>query len=457
MGAATEFDSEEIVDVSPVGKFQIMVWLLGTSVIFIDGFNIQVMGYIMPQLIKLWHIPHGLIGPIVSSGLFGVFVGYLAMSPFANRVGHRTMLIWCTVLIGIGTIATTFASGAYSMMALRFFTGIALGASNPSAVLIISDFVPKRVRSTFIAAAIVGVSLGSSCAGMVAVVVLERFGWQGVLWVGGLVPLALVSILYAFAPNTFNYVINHKRDKAAALHLARRVDPSRQFPEDSIFLCEAGLRSASVVELLRSQRLAGTIGIWLSFSANLLVFFFIQSWLAEIVIQYGHSEQIAVTSTSAMLLGGIMAFFAIGPLMDRFQPYKVLAVYFLISGGMVALLGSLLACSVPVIMISAFLVGFTLLGVQKGMNAICVYFYPTSLRATGLGWGLGIGRLGAVMGPTVAGILMATHLPTPMLFYLAAAPMALGCLVQTGMYFLYGRRPAEDERLRPAASFKQRA
>src|SRR5262249_1040191 len=146
------------------------------------------------------------------------------------RIGHRRMIVGCTLLVGIGTIATTWASDAYSMMALRYLTGIALGASNPSAVLVISDFTPKRLRSTFVAAAVIGVSLGPLTAGQVAIAVLDRYGWQGVLWVGGLAPLAMAVILAIVTPDTFDYLINRKRDQAAALKIARRVDPTRAFP-----------------------------------------------------------------------------------------------------------------------------------------------------------------------------------------------------------------------------------
>lgn len=436
-----KLDTEEVVDAAPVGKFQILVWFLGTSVIFIDGFNIQVMGYLMPKLVQTWHISHALIGPIASSGLLGVFTGYLVLSPFAGRVGHRRMMIWCTLLIGVGTLATTLASGAYSMMVLRFLTGIALGASNPSAVLMISDFAPKRVRSTFVTAGIVGVSLGSMAAGMVSVAVLGRYGWQGVLWVGGLIPLVLTVVLAVLAPNTFDFLLDRKSDQDAALRLAKRVNPTARFRTGTQLFTGVKRQSASVSKLFTRTRIVGTLCIWVSFSANLLVYYFIQSWLTLIVVQYGHSQQIAVTATTVLMLGGVTSFLFIGPLMDRFSPYKVLSAYFLVSGGTVALLGSLLAGSVPVIMASAFLVGLTVSGLQKGMNAVCVYYYPTALRATGLGWGLGIGRLGAVVGPTLAGILLQAHLSTPVLFYLTALPLLTACAAQFLMHKTYYQGP----------------
>jgi AAHS family 4-hydroxybenzoate transporter-like MFS transporter len=438
-------NTEDIVDRAPIGRLQILTFLLGTSVIFIDGFNIQVMGYITPQLAKIWHIPHELLGSIFSSGLFGVFTGYLVLSPLAKRVGHRRMLIWCTALIGVGTLLTSLANNTTSLMALRFLTGIALGASNPSAVLIISDFCPKRLRSTFVTAGIVGVSAGSMVAGLISGALLDDFGWQAVLWVGALVPLIVLLVLAALVPDTFEYLIDRKDDQAAALRLARRVDPAMTIPDGARFTTGSRGQSGSITQLFRSGRTLGTIGIWVSFACNLLVFFFIQSWLALIIVQSGQSQKIAVTATSVLAFGGVLAFIAIGPLMDRFTPYKVLSAYFFVGAGTVALLGSLLAGSVPLIMASAFLVGFVVLGLQKGMNAICVYYYPTAMRTTGLGWGLGIGRLGAVAGPLVAGFLLDAHLPTAQLFYWASLPLLLAGVAQVFMARTYGGRDMHAE------------
>jgi AAHS family 4-hydroxybenzoate transporter-like MFS transporter len=439
-------DVEKLIDESPVGKLQILVAFLGTLVIFADGFNIQVMGYIAPQLAKAWHIPHELLGPIFSSGLFGVFAGYLFLAPISARVGHRRMMIGTTAIFGILTLLTTLVSDAYALMAVRFLTGLALGASNPSAVSIIADFCPKSRRSTFIVIGICGVSLGSMSAGLAAVLLTEKFGWESVLIVGGIFPLLVSCLLAATLPDSLEYVVKKQGgDSPAALALARRIAPKQPLPEGSRLVVERPVSSA-VSEVFVSGRLAGTLAVWLGFAMNLLVYYFVQSWLTILVIQAGHPQQVALTATTVLLAGGALSIFAFGPLMDRFQPFKVIAVFFIIGGAAVAFLGSVLTSSTTAIMIAAFLTGFFVLGVQKGMNAIAVFFYPTSLRSTGLGWGLGIGRLGAVAGPLIAGLLMGGGEATARLFYFAAAPMLIGAASMFFMLLRYGNaRLAQPE------------
>jgi AAHS family 4-hydroxybenzoate transporter-like MFS transporter len=224
------FDVEEFIDDSPIGKLQILVVLLGTMVIFVDGFNIQVIGYIAPQLAKAWHLPTELLGPIFSSGLFGVFGGYLFLAPISGHVGHRHMMIACTAIFGILTLLTTLVHDAYALMVLRFVTGLALGAANPSTVSIIADFSPRRRRSTFVVIGICGVSLGSMCAGLAAATLMGSFGWEAVLIIGGALPLALAAILLTALPDSLEYLVKIKGGGASeTLALARRIAPNRMF------------------------------------------------------------------------------------------------------------------------------------------------------------------------------------------------------------------------------------
>jgi AAHS family 4-hydroxybenzoate transporter-like MFS transporter len=446
-------DTEELIDASGIGTLQIFVAVLGTMVIFIDGFNIQVMAYITPQLANVWHIPHAILGPIFSSGLAGVMTGYLFLSPLSGRIGHRRMLIVCTAVFGILTLVTTAAGHAYALIILRFITGIALGAAMPSANIMIAEFCPKSRRSTFIIVGNCGVSLGSISAGLVSGLMLYHFGWRAVLWVGGVVPLLLSGVLALAMPESLNFLVNQKDDQRAALALARRVAPKSVIADGTRIISGNGGSPGGLPQLFHSGRTLGTLAIWFAFAANLMVYYFVQSWLTLIIIKFGHTQEIAITATSVLVAGGIFSIFLFGPLMDKLLPYKVMTCFFVVGGGAIALLGSLLAGSIPMIMVSAFCVGFVVLGIQKSMNAVAVYFYPTALRSVGLGWGLGIGRLGAVAGPLVAGVLMGQGWPSAVLFYWAALPMLIGAGSMLVLWQVYGSMGSGSEgHLRDAAS-----
>jgi AAHS family 4-hydroxybenzoate transporter-like MFS transporter len=434
-------EARALIDSSKLGDLQLRVIALATGVIFVDGFNTQVMAYITPQLATAWSIPHAMLGPIFSSGLAGLLVGYLLLSPSSESIGHRRILILCTVVFGSLTLATTLVGSAGMLIALRFLTGVALGGAMPSAVTMIAEFSPKRRRSSCVVVGNCGVTLGSMFAGLISALLLSHYGWRAVLWVGGALPLLLSFSLWLWLPESLKHLLN-KSDQTAALDLARRIAPGLPMRGNVVIRSSADLASSGVAELFRAGRALGTIAICLSFACNLLVYFFIQSWLTTILVKFGHTPETAITATSVMVSGGLLSVFAFGPLMDKFSPYKVMACVFILAGITIALLGSLLSGSVALIMSSAFCVGFLVLGIQKSMNAVAVYFYPPALCSTGLGWGLGIGRFGAVAGPTLAGLLMEQGWQPAALFYWASIPMLLGAGAMSLLAWRYRRGEA---------------
>jgi AAHS family 4-hydroxybenzoate transporter-like MFS transporter len=206
------------------------------------------------------------------------------------------------------------------------------------------------------------------------------------------------------------------------------------------------VRQAGVAHLLKEGRAPGTVLVWTGMFMNLMIYFFMQKWLTTILIQVGLPQQTAIIATSVGLAGGIIAALIIGPLMDRFGPYAVVAGLFVASALAVSALASVLASQAALLLTGmALLMGFCLSGGQKANNALAVYFYPTALRGTGLGWGLGVGRIGGALGPMLPGYLLAHGWLPADLFYAASVPMLAGAAAITWMGQMYGhdeQRPA---------------
>jgi AAHS family 4-hydroxybenzoate transporter-like MFS transporter len=200
-----------------------------------------------------------------------------------------------------------------------------------------------------------------------------------------------------------------------------------------------GERKVAVRQLLEDNRSLGTVFVWTGMFMNLMIYFFMQKWLTSLLVQVGLSQQEAILATTVGLAGGIVAAFIIGPLMDRFGPYLVVAGLFAVSALSVVLMASLMTAAGAFMLTAMSLaLGFCLSGGQKANNALCVYFYPTALRGTGLGWALGIGRIGGVIGPYAAGILLQDGWSPSGLFYLASGPMMIGAVTIALMGQIYG-------------------
>ncbi len=187
------FDVPAFINSRHVGAVQYGIIILCGLMMFLDGFDTQAISYIAPRIAREWGLSRELLGPIFSSALTGLMVGYLVLSPLSDRFGHRRLIISSTVTFALLTLITVLATSVTQLIALRFVTGIALGAAIPSAVALTTEYSPKRLRATFVLALYCGFSLGFVAAGGVAAWIIPLHGWRSLLWIGAIAPLTLAS------------------------------------------------------------------------------------------------------------------------------------------------------------------------------------------------------------------------------------------------------------------------
>jgi len=439
-------DAPALIEASPIGRFQVWICVCCAMVLFVDGLNTQILGFILPQIAQAWKIPHSMLGIIFSSSLIGLFAGYLFVAPLSARLGHKRVMVACTALFGVVTLATTLAHDPYTLMAARFITGVGLGGALPSALAMTGEFIPARRRSTAATLVISGISMGSTSAGVTAAMLLDAYGWQSVLIVGGLLPLTIALILAFFLPESIAYLVTRRRDETGALRLLERINPAVTAgavrPRVTM---GSESSSASVLMLFQDSRTFGTIAQWVMMVLNLLVNYALQNWLTTLLIQLGQSHRIAIAATTMINAGGIVSGFVVGPLMDRFGVYRILTALFVFAAGFVFTVGSMLNGPAVALLASSFGLGLCSNGLQKGSGALAIFFYPTALRSTGTGWLFGIGRVGAILGPLAVGSLLGLGWTPASLLHVAVIPMLLGASViaAMGAYYLRGPgRPA---------------
>lgn len=430
MDRTAVIETDALVNASKIGPLQWLVGVLGGCALLVEGFDTSVIGYIAPQLTRQWHVPPSTLGTILTADMVGLLLGYLFLSPLSARFGHKRMVVACSAAFGTLTFLTMTSTGVAMLIGFRFLTGIGVGGAMPSAVALTGEYFPERVRSTSITLVYIGFSLGQIGAGIVANMLLDSFGWQAVLAFGGIGTLILSALFFFALPESVEYLVNRGNNRDRAVGILKRIAPQLAIsPSTRLIAGAQGGRKVSVPQLLEGGRGLGTAFIWAGMFMNLMVYFFLQKWLTQLLVIVGLSQTTAITATTVGLAGGIVAAFILGPLMDRFGPYIVVSSLFAVSAVSCAVMGQILQSPAPAIVIAtSTFVGFCLSGGQKANNALSVYFYPTALRGTGLGWSLGIGRIGGVIGPLLAGLLLDAGWNPSQLFYAAAGPMLLGAI-----------------------------
>src|SRR5713226_8653654 len=419
VSSASPIDVAEFIDQQPVGGFQIRLLLTCAAVLFLDGFDTQAIGYVAPALAKEWSLSKGALGPVFSAGLFGLMIGALVFGPLADRVGRKKIIILSTLAFGIGALVTAFVQDVNTLLAIRFLTGLGLGGAMPNAIAMTSEFNPRRRRATMVMIMFCGFSVGAALGGLLAAALIPQFGWRSVFVVGGAAPLLLVPFLALRLPESARFLALTGRANARVAQLLGLINPKAAFaPATQFVVHEPELAGIPVLHLFKDGRTLVTLLMWVVFFMSLLDLYFLSNWLPTVLNDLGASVSGAAAIGSMLQVGGVVGTFALGSIIDRFS-FRALALVYFIAVFAVGAIGQL-SHSVIFVSMAIFAAGFCIVGGQIAANALAAGFYPTAVRATGVGWALGIGRVGSIVGPLVGGALLIAKWSTEAVFMVAA-------------------------------------
>lgn len=437
----------QIIDRSRIGSYQTFVVSLCGLVAFMDGFDIQSLALVAPALTADWGISKSAFGPVLSASFAGIMLGTMGLGLVGDRFGRRRTLILSFVFVGLTSLATAHAQSVEHLMLARFLTGIGIGGCLPNATALTAEYVPARRLSFMVSLMYSAVPLGGVVGGFLAGDLITRWGWSSVFVVGGLAPLAISAILWFALPESPKFLAIRAGQGARLGRILERVDPNYRYAPTHRFPVDHAESKGGVKDLFVEGRAPLTWVLWLVFFCSLFGMYLLTSWLPSVFTDLGWKMASAIKTVSLFQLGGIAGGLATGYLVDRFGPYLVLSSMFLVAAMFTASIGAFAAPTWVTLMFVA-LAGFGVVGAQLGMTALAASIYPTAARSTGVGWALGVGRLGAVISPTAGGLALSAHWSQPALFAGAAAPSALCAMVVFGLW-LSGRKAG---RARPALS-----
>jgi MFS transporter, AAHS family, 4-hydroxybenzoate transporter len=425
---------DHLIDGRPVGRFHVLLLALTGSVMFLDGLDTQAISFVAPVVAKEWNLPIAALGPLFSASIVGLMVGYLVLSPLAGKIEHRRLVALSVAMFGACTLLCALAANETQLIVLRFLTGVGLGGAIPSAVALTSEFAPARRRSTFVMFIYCWLALGFVAASLLSGVVIPAWGWRAIFVIGGVLPLALTAVLLRFLPSSPSHLLRNGSDPARVHATLRRLVPDLD-ASTTVVAAEPHSTRAPVIELLRRHWLLSTALLWVAFTLNLGVFYAIQSWLPTILGRLGHSAPTAIAATALTTVGGILAAMVIGTSMDRRGAFGTLGVVYLLGAVFVAVLGFALTGSSVFLLAAALLAGTCVTGGQMSVIALATVLYPPQIRSTGVGWALGVGRAGGIVGPLIVGVALGADVAPQSVFLVMAAAF----LLASGTVFALGK------------------
>ena len=418
-----------------ISRYQVLVAVLCAAVVFMDGYDAQAIGYVAPTLSRLWQLKPGTLGPVFGAGLFGLTIGALVAGPAADRIGRKPVILFSTLFFGVCTLLTVTSDSLSSLFVWRLLTGLGLGGAMPNAIALTSEYSPDRSRATMVMVMFIGFSLGSALGGVIAAQLVPAYGWKTVFGLGGILPLLLLPVLIVWLPESIRLLALRETQNAKIARLLTRISPALRFAGNTRFVAtEEHPPGFPVRHLFTEGRAAGTVLLWIMFFMNLLDLYFLANWLPTVIHNTGISVRLAVLATALLQIGGIIGTLILARLIDRFRPYPVLAGAYFFAAVFLAGLGYA-GSSIGLIMALVFAAGFCVVGAQIGANALAALYYPTFIRSSGVGWALGIGRIGSIIGPVVGGILLAQRWNITAIFLVGAIP----ALIAAGAVFSMGQ------------------
>jgi AAHS family 4-hydroxybenzoate transporter-like MFS transporter len=445
---AARIDIGELLDNGTIGRLQIRVFALTMASLIMDGFDVQAMGYVAPAIIEEWGIDPSSLRYVFPAANVGVLFGSLVFSAVADRIGRRPVLVGATIFFSAMTLATAWVETVGQLLVLRLIAGIGMGCIIPNSTALIGEFSPKRLRVTLMMCITVGFTAGAAVGGYVAAWLIPAFGWQSVFVFGGAVPLVVAVFMAWGLPESLQFLAVRQQGRATLVRWLKELDPRIQVNDATQFVAQEQSRTgAPFVHLFREGRSASTLLLWVVNFMNLIVLYSVSSWLPTVVMEMGYETRTAVLVGAILQTGGTIGTFGLAWLIARRGFLPMLTGTYAVATLAIAFIGHP-TLSLAMLALIVFVAGWCVIGGQPGINALSATYYPTDLRSTGIGWGLGIGRIGGIVGPYIGGVLIGQAWTAQQLFWAAAVPASITALTFIALMFTM-KLPAQ-----PAASVR---
>ncbi|AXJ09246.1 aromatic acid/H+ symport family MFS transporter [Arthrobacter sp. PM3] len=384
------------------------VWLCWLAMV-LDGFDLVVLGTVIPTLIKSHELGFDAVGATFAAtiSLVGVGLGALFIAPLSDRFGRRNLLVACVAWFSVFTIAVVFAPNVALFSTFRLLAGLGLGACLPAALAYMNDYAPAGTAGKSTTRTMTGYHVGAVATAFLALMVIPS--WRTMFVVGGLAGLALVPFLWFKLPETLPPV--HHHPEAAKAEAAAAPAEER----------------ASFRDLARKPYPLIAAGVAVASFMGLLLVYGLNTWLPQLMASAGYGLNAGLALLLVLNVGAVVGLLIAGVLADRHGTKKIVLLWFGLSAVFLAALSIQIQNEI-VLYAAVFVTGVFVFSSQVLVYAWVSQLFPVRLRGTALGFAAGVGRLGAILGPAVTGALVAAGIAYPWGFYVFAAAAVLAVL-----------------------------
>ncbi len=396
-----------------ISGYQWLIILLCFFIALFDGFDTQAVAFTAPAIIDAFQLEAKALAPVLTAGIIGMTIGAMCLGILGDKPGRRKTLILCIFIFAISTLFTAFVTHLNHIFILRVIAGLGMGGATPVLLALAAEYSPKRYKGLVTTGVLLALPAGAMLGGLLAAKIMPIWGWQSIYIIGGVVPLLFLVILFFVLPESLEYL----RQKPTALNKQTIEKILNKISAEKIHLDENNFHSTTEskektakLSILFQQGLAKTtIGVWGTYFFNWVAWFMLLSWLPTILKQAGldpsNAPYASVTVNAAFIVFAIpLAYF-----LPKLNTVKILSFMFICGIAIAIALGlTIQSQQWGLIFVLIACAGFGIGGQQLALNYLVVASYPTEVRATAIGWAIGMGRFGAIIGSAIGGLILAS-------------------------------------------------
>jgi benzoate transport len=423
----------EVIDNGRISRQQVLVVVLCMFFNMLDGFDIIAMAVVAGEVSREMMLPADKVGWIFSFALAGMVAGAMLLAPISDIVGRRKVIVVSIIVVGVSILLTANATTLTEFIALRFISGLGAGVMLASQATLAAEYSPEKYRSLSVTFVTSGYALGAMLTSVAAGLILPDYGWRGMFWFGGATTLVMGMVAWLLIPESLKYLLE-RRPSDALLRINKILtklnrDSLLQMPDIE---ARQQKQSAGMVQVM-SQLLARehrkvTLTLWTTFFLAFSALYFLLSWIPMLIEESGFSAADAREAFFLFNLGGVIGVWILGILSTRWKLTNIVFTL-MFSASVFMVIFAAMPGNIDLLLTLIFIIGLLQQGGFTGLYAAAAKAYPTSMRSTGIGWSIGLGRLGAVAGPAVAGYLIAGGLDMAANFYIFAVPLAVSAII----------------------------
>lgn len=396
----------------------ILLWCL--LIIIFDGYDLVIYGVVLPLLMQEWSLNSVQAGMLASTALCGMMFGAMLFGALADKIGRKNVILICVTFFSGFTFLGAFASSPFEFGILRFLAGLGIGGVMPNLVALTSEYAPKRIRSTLVGTMFSGYAIGGILSALIGSYLVESQGWQIMFLIAG-IPLLLLPVIWKFLPESLTFLV--KTGKTEQAHrIIQKISPEQTITSSTrLTLNDDNVPTGSSVKgLFQQGRAFNTLMFWVLFFMCLLMVYALSSWLPKLMLAAGYSLGKSILFLLALNVGAMIGSIGGGILSDKFHLKPV--IMGMLMAGVVALVGLGFNSPAYVLYGLVTVAGAATIGTSILLYSYVAQFYPLSVRSTGIGCASGVGRIGAIVGPILTGMLLTLNLPHTMNFVMIAIP-----------------------------------